>query len=111
MYITISGGEVRALDATAGDEEWSTQLPGENRLMPPPSIGDLDDNGRQELVVGTQEGVTYILDSSSGTQLATHERDVPIYTYPAITDTDGNGDDEILVMYGDGRVVALSFDR
>lgn len=111
VYITISGGEVRALDATAGDEEWSTQLPGENRLMPPPSIGDLDDNGRQELVVGTQEGVTYILDSSSGTQLATHERDVPIYTYPAITDTDGNGDDEILVMYGDGRVVALSFDR
>lgn len=111
VYITISGGEVRALDATDGVEEWSTQLPGETRLMPPPSIGDLDDNGRLELVIGTQGGVTYILDSSSGTQLATYERDVPIYTYPAIADIDGNGDDEILVMYGDGRVVALTFDR
>lgn len=111
LYITVSGGAVRALDGTDGTEEWSTQLPGENQLMPPASMGDLDGNGQAELVIGTQEGVTYVLDPATGTQLATYERDVPIYTYPAIADIDEDGSDELLVMYGDGRVVALSFER
>lgn len=111
LYITVSGGEVRALDATDGTEEWSTQLPGDNQLMPPASMGDLDGNGQGELVIGTQEGLTYVLDPASGNQLATYERDVPIYTYPAIADIDDDGSDELLVMYGDGRVVTLSFER
>jgi outer membrane protein assembly factor BamB len=111
LYLTVSGGDVRALDATDGSTEWSTQLPGDNQLMPPASMGDLDGNGRAELVIGTQAGVTYVLDPADGSQLASYEREVPIYTYPAIADIDDDGDGELLVMYGDGRVGALSFER
>ena len=41
--------------------------------------------------------------------LATYERDVPIYTHPVVADLAGEAGTEVLVTYGDGRVVALSF--
>ena len=110
VYVGLSGGRVLALDATDGSDEWTTQLPGENRIMPPPALGDVDGDGSPELVAMAQEGVVYVLDPRSGDQLATYEREIPIWTYPALADIDDDGDKDILVMYGDGRVVALSFE-
>lgn len=110
VYLGLSGGTVRALDAADGSDEWSTQFPGENRITPPPTLGDVGGDPSPELVVGTQEGVVYVLDPNSGEQLATYERDIPIWTYPVFADIDDDPDDEILIMYGDGRVVALSFE-
>ena len=109
VYVGLSGGTVQALDATDGSDEWTTQLPGENRVMPPPALGDVDGDGSPELVAMAQEGVVYVLNPNSGDQLAAYEREIPIWTYPALADIDDDGDEDILVMYGDGRVVALSY--
>jgi hypothetical protein len=38
------------------------------------------------------------------------EDDVSLYTAATTADIDGDGRDEVLVPYGDGRVHALSFD-
>ncbi|PSP79879.1 hypothetical protein BRC88_07085 [Halobacteriales archaeon QS_4_69_225] len=110
VYLGLSGGTVQALDASDGTDEWSTQFPGENRIMPPPTLGDIGGDRSPELVVGTQEGVVYVLDPSSGEQLATYERETPIWTYPVLADIDEDPGSEILIMYGDGRVAALSFE-
>ncbi|MFC6963189.1 FG-GAP repeat domain-containing protein [Halocatena marina] len=78
--------------------------------MPPPSIGDLDGDGTPELVGVTPDGVVTVLNPSNGEQLATYERDVPVWIHPTVIDLDDDGREEILVMYGDGRAVALSFN-
>lgn len=109
MYLGLSGGTVLALDASDGTDEWSSQFPGENRIMPAPTLGDVGGDPGPELVVATQEGVVYVLDAASGEQLAAYEREIPVWTYPTLADIDGDPDDEILVTYGDGRVVALSY--
>lgn len=110
VYLGLSGGTVRALDATDGSDEWTTQLPGDNVVTPPPALGDVDGDGSPELVAMAQEGVVYVLNPKSGAQLAAYEREIPIWTYPTLADIDDDGDEDILVMYGDGRVVALSFE-
>lgn len=110
LYVGLSGGTVRALDASDGTNEWSTELPGDNPVMPPPTVGDVDGDGSAEIVATAQEGAVYVLDPASGDQRATYEREVSIRTYPALADIDDDGDEEILVMYGDGRVAALSFE-
>ena len=46
--------------------------------MPPPTLGDIGGDRSPELVVGTQEGVVYVLDPASGEQLATYERETPV---------------------------------
>lgn len=110
VYPGLSGGTVRALDATDGSGEWSTQFPGENRITPPPTLGDVGGDSSPELVIGTQEGAVYALDPASGEPLASYEREIPVWTYPVLADVDDDPDDEILVTFGDGRVAALSFD-
>lgn len=110
VYLGLSGGTVLALDGTDGREEWSTEFPGENRIMPPPTLGDVGGGASPELVIGTQEGAVYVLDPDSGEQLASYEREIPVWTYPVLADIDEDSDDEILIMFGNGRVAALSFE-
>ena len=77
--------------------------------MPPPSMGDLDNDGAIELVAPTNNGVVSTVDPQSGDVLASYKRDVPIYVHLTVADTDGNGGAEVYTTYGDGRVVALNY--
>ena len=110
VYVGISGGTVHPLNAADGSDEWTTQLPGENQVMPPQALGDVDGDGSPELVAMAQEGAVYVLNPKSRDQLAAYEREIPIWTYPVLAGIDDDGDEDILVMYRDGRVVALSFE-
>lgn len=111
VYVGVSGGRLAALDATDGTVEWTTDLTQDDRgVMPPPSLGDLDGDGTPELVAGIPEGELTVLDPSTGEQLATYEREVPIWSHPTLVDLDADGQKDILVLYGDGRVVALSYE-
>jgi DNA-binding beta-propeller fold protein YncE len=76
-------------------------------------MADLDGDGKREIVAVTNNGLVSVVDPTSGEIKATYEREgeVPIYVHPTVVDTNGDGAAEIYVMYGDGRVVALSYDE
>jgi len=80
-------------------------------MTPPPSWGDVDGDNKPEIVAVTNNRFISVVDPASGEIRATYKREgeVPIYVHPTLADTDGDGTAEIYVMYGDGRVVALSY--
>lgn len=107
LYVSRAGGIV-ALDATTGETDWNTTISTSDAAdVPPPVLGDVVGDGQAELIAVVQTGTVVVLDPSTGSELASYERDVPIWTVPTPADLDDDGQDEILVRYGDGRVVAL----
>lgn len=108
IYAVARDAKLRSLDAETGAIEWTTTLTSADvQMTPPPALGDVDDDEQKELVAVTNDGLTSVIDPRDGTVLDTYEREVPIYTNPRLADTDGDGVQEIYVMYSDGRVVAL----
>jgi outer membrane protein assembly factor BamB len=112
VYVGAADQRVVALSATDGQRLWETEVGGEpGPLMPAPRAGDLDGDGRQEVVAVTIHGTVAVLDAETGSELAAYERDVPVWVTPSLADLDGDGDLEILARYGDGRVVALDYEQ
>ncbi|MFB6298542.1 MAG: PQQ-binding-like beta-propeller repeat protein [Salinirussus sp.] len=110
VYVGQVGGTVLALNARTGATEWSTTVAaGDDVTVPPPTLGDVDGDGRSEVVAATSAGIVSVLDPASGAEIGAYGRDVPVWTFPTPADTDGDGTAEVLVRYGDGRVVALSY--
>ncbi|MFD1566788.1 PQQ-binding-like beta-propeller repeat protein, partial [Halolamina litorea] len=108
VYAVARDGELRAIDGASGDVEWTTTLTGADvQMTPPPTLGDVDGDGSEELVAVTNDGLVSLVDPTDGSVLSTHERNVPIYTYPSVVDTDDDGAAEVYVIYSDGRVVAF----
>lgn len=110
VYVGRVGGEVLALDATTGETEWSTTVGDDDSIVPAPVVADVDGDGTEEVVAATEGGTVVVLAPDSGAELARYERSVPIWTFVTPADLDDDGDAEILVRYGDGRVVALDFE-
>jgi len=108
VYATGRDGTLRAFDAASGDTEWETEVVAERvQMMPPPTLGDLDADGDPELLVAGNDGSVALVDPATGDILATHGRDVPVFTHATLADVDGDGGQEAFVMYADGRVVRL----
>ncbi|PSP89283.1 hypothetical protein BRC90_05250 [Halobacteriales archaeon QS_4_69_34] len=106
-------GTVCALSVVDGDgaERWRTSIPEEEcsvHSYSDPVIADGDGDDSFELVATTDDGLVAVVDPNTGEVTASYERDVPVRTFPTLTDYDGDGIEEVLVVYGDGRVVALS---
>lgn len=112
VYVTSASGRVQALDAATGDVEWGRQLTeGREQMMPPATMGDVDGDGDPELVAVTNSGNVSVLDPVDGQVLATHEREGTVYAHARLADVDDDGAEEAFVVYGDGTVVALSFEQ
>lgn len=108
LFVGRVGGDILALDARTGETEWSTSVAQEaDTIVPPPRLGDTTGDGRPEVIGVTKAGTVVVLDAESGGQLGRYERSVPIWTFATPADIDDDRRDEILVRYGDGRVVAL----
>jgi len=109
LYAVAQDGVLRSYVAANGTEEWSTTLTTEEvQMTPPPVLGDLDGDGGPDLLAPANDGTVSLVDPATGTVTGTYSRDVPIWVHPTIADTDGDGVAEAYVIYGDGRVVALS---
>ena len=112
LYVGRIGGRLLALEATTGDTEWSTQLStGDGVMVQPPVLADVDGEAGGELVSVLETGTVVVVDPTSGAEQARYERDVPVWTAPSVADIDGDGADEIIVRYGDGRVVRLDYSE
>jgi outer membrane protein assembly factor BamB len=110
VYAVAQDGKLRSLNATDGSVEWTTQLTSEDvQMTPPPSMGDIDGDGTPELIAVTNNGIVSVVGPESGDVLASYRRDVPMYVHPTVADTDDDRAAEVYVIYGDGRVVALSY--
>lgn len=111
VYAVAQDGKLRAIDASDGRTEWTTTLTTEDvQMTPPPALGDLTGDGSMELVAVSQDGLVAVVDPASGEIIDSYERDVPIWMRPTLVDLNRAGGQDILVVYGDGRVVALSYD-
>ncbi len=120
VYVTDKSGTVRAFDAATGEEEWSTRVTdGSVQMMPPPSLCDTDGDGSPDLVVPAHDGSVSKVDPTDGRVVARYERSVSAAAHDAgfdrlfgratLGDVDGDGDDDAVVVYADGTVVALDF--
>jgi outer membrane protein assembly factor BamB len=110
LYAGRVGGIFLALDARSGETEWSTTISeGDDTIVPPPVLGDINGDARPELVGVLNSGTVVVLDPTTGTEMAFYERNVPIWTFPSVHEINNNGTEGILVRYGDGRVVMLAY--
>jgi outer membrane protein assembly factor BamB len=110
LYVGRIDGRLLALDATTGETEWSTRLSNsEDVMVQPPVLADVDGEAGPEVVSVLETGTVVVVDPDSGAEQARYERDVPVWTAPSVADIDGDGVNEIIVRYGDGRVVRLDY--
>jgi len=110
-YVGAANGVVHAFDAVDGSTDWRTTLvTGASGATPPPTLADLSGDGSLELVAPTRGGTVVVLDPADGSELAAYERATPIWTGVTAADISDSAGEEILVRYGDGRVVALEYD-
>lgn len=110
VYAVAGDAVLRSFAGADGAVEWTTTLTTEQvQMTPPPSLGDVDGDGREELVAVTNNGIVSVVDPGSGDVVDSYRREVPIWVHPTIADVTGDGTSEVLVMYGDGRVVSLSY--
>jgi len=109
-YVSEAGNVLRALDAADGSEQWRTRLAtSEGAVTPPAVLGDPDGDGSPELIAATNGGTVAVLDPATGAERAAYERDVPVWTGVTPANLTAAPGDELLVRYGDGRVVALEY--
>ena len=120
VYVADNSGTVRAVDAASGTTEWATRVTdGPVQMMPPPSLGETDGDGRPDLVVPAHDGSVSKLDPTDGHVVSRYVRQVDadardrglnrIFARATLGDVDGDGDDDAVVVYADGTVVALGF--
>lgn len=109
IFAGVYGGDVVALDATTGEEVWTTSIVDDDVTVPPPVVADVTGDGTPEVIAVANDGTVAVLAAPSGSELAAYERTVPIWTAATPGDIDSDGRAEILVTYGDGRVVALEY--
>lgn len=98
LLLGSSEGFVLKLDATTGNQQWSTQLQGEV-LAPPQS------NGRV-VIAQTYDGKLQGLDFNSGELLWTYDSNVPVLTTRG-TSTPVMDGSRVYVGFANGRVLAF----
>lgn len=111
VFVSLGNGTAVALDGATGATEWRTQVTtAEDGIRAEPVVASVDGGNDTAVVVATRDGTVTLLDPDTGAERAAYARDVPIWTHPTPADIDGDGTDELLVRYGDGRVVALAIE-
>ncbi len=106
---------VYALRGRNGQPKWFFQVTdedGEERIISSPALGDVDNDGETEVVLGTNKGTLYVFsgtgDGQGNAQVKyTHQADNKIESSPSLGDIDGDGQLEIVVGSHDFTLYVL----
>ena len=103
---------VYALRGRDGRAKWVFNLDADERVISSPALGDVDDDGRTEVVIGTNAGTLYVFggqDDGQGNAVVkyTHQADNKIESSPSLGDIDGDGRLEIVVGSHDFTLYVL----
>jgi outer membrane protein assembly factor BamB len=96
---------------------WRTTLPAQ--VVGSPAIGDLNGDGKLEVVVGAKDGKVYAFNGATGQiRWATQVRDIfnnqfmpnPVVYSPMLADYTGNGHDDVFIALGWDIIVVRGSD-
>jgi outer membrane protein assembly factor BamB len=73
-----------------------------------PALGDIDNDGKLEVVVGSDDHKIYALNGENGSLLWSYSTGYFVRSSPSLGDIDNDGKLEVVVGSGDGNVYALS---
>ncbi|HVW34854.1 MAG TPA: VCBS repeat-containing protein [Acidimicrobiia bacterium] len=93
-----AGAATRQADAPPRSQ-WTTTVPGGWFAWGSPVIGDVNNDGANDVVIGGQDGGLYAFDGN-GRQLWRGQGTAAIASTPAIADVDGDGRNEVVVGTG-----------
>ena len=85
--------------ATPATPRWQVSIPGAWFAWGSPVIGDVNNDGSNDVVVGGQDGGLYAYDAN-GNRLWRGQATAAISSTPAIGDVDGDGRNEVVVGTG-----------
>lgn len=112
VFVSAADGSVARLDADTGAVAWERSVARDAvQMMPPPVAGDVDGDGREELVVAANDGTVAVLASDDGRELAAISHDAAVLAAPTLVDVDGDGRDEVFVVFADGTVRRFDVDE
>lgn len=111
VYVSAPDGTVRALSHDSGEVEWMSHVTDSEARMVAPATGAITSDDQLAVAAATRDGLVVVLDAESGDLLARGDVASDLYSAPISTDVTGDGRDEVLVLYGDGRVAALSYSE
>lgn len=110
IYATARRGVVTALDVGTGETVWRHESFDSDGPSLSPTVGAFTESGASEVFFLGHDGTAGILDAATGDPVLEQELDGDTYTAPVAVDMDDDGQDNALVMYGDGRVASLSVE-
>jgi len=107
--LIVVGDEIGGLCAISarGKVVWRYRPPAGAVVACPPAVGDVDDDGAEEVVFGAGDGIIRCL-SRKGEEKWSFKTGDDAYTGPVIADLDGDRRVEVVTASGDGLVYALA---
>lgn len=108
LYV-VDDGTARRLALGNGSTVWTRSIDGEFDVAMRAEVASLGGD-RTAVVVLDQRGGLNLLAADSGERLASHRVDAELLAPPAAADVTGDGVDELVVVYGDGRIALLAYD-
>ncbi|HHF56213.1 MAG TPA: DUF11 domain-containing protein, partial [Thermoplasmatales archaeon] len=80
------------------------------RIIATPAVGDVDGDGKLEVIVGSLNGILYIIDGSNGKEEWNFTTGAAIYSSAALADIDDDGFKEIIFGSNDDKLYCIEWD-
>ena len=111
VYSSARNGTVNALDPADGSVAWTQDALDSEGPAVEPTVGNVTGSDAADVVFASHDGTVGLLDPENGTIRHEETLDGDLYTPPKAVDLQGNGRDDVVALYGDGRVAALSYEE
>jgi parallel beta-helix repeat protein len=91
------------------DVLWVFQTNGS--VLSSPAIGDIDNDGQLEVVIGSEDGKVYCLNGANGTLEWSYQTGDSVYSSAGLADFDNDGDLEVVIGSTNGSIYFINGDE